>query len=56
MGVHRARVPNFRVYLKETAWILDAYEIWGGELEPAAYTMYQESGINQLKMQPSRTQ
>ena len=34
-GVHRTRVPNVRAYLKKTAWILDAYQIWGYMLEPA---------------------
>ena len=35
-GVHRTRVPNFRVYPPKTAWILDAsLEIWGDMLEAA---------------------
>ena len=34
-GVHRTRAPNFRFYLRKTAWTFDAWEIWGGKLEPS---------------------
>ena len=47
-GVHRTRVPNFRVLnLKKTAWTLDAYQNCGGKREPACKEAdYLVPGIN----------